>query len=100
MESSKSRGRRSRHTIVASILGAAKRGLLKTQIMYKASLSFLQLEEYTKWLLDLNLLEHDKKKNIYTTTEKGGQYLDAYSTADRLLYPEEESTNLHLPNSH
>jgi len=42
------RKRRDRLHIIAKILQTAKDGALKTPIMYKANLSFAQLNEYFK----------------------------------------------------
>ena len=61
--------RRSRFEIMANILGVAVYGAKKTNIMYKANLSFTQLNEYLKILVNANLLE--KNGSIYSTTQKG-----------------------------
>ena len=49
--------RRDKLYIIAEILEIAKEGILKTQIMYRANLSFTQLNEYLKFMLKINLLE-------------------------------------------
>ncbi len=74
------RKRRDRLYIIAEILDIAKDGALKTQIMYKANLSFSQLNTYLKLLLDVQLLEIVEKsgKTIYKTTKKGVEYMQSY----------------------
>ena len=81
------RKRRDRLYIIAEILEIAKDGTLKTQIMYKANLSFSQLNEYLNFLVGLNLLECKKTggKMVYKTTEKGMKYLDNYKEILQLL---------------
>jgi len=74
------RKRRDRLNIIAEILDIAKDGALKTQIMYKANLSFAQLNTYLNLLLDAQLLEinRESRKNIYRTTRKGVEYMQSY----------------------
>jgi len=81
------RKRRDRLYIIAEILDIAKEGTLKTQIMYKANLSFSQLNEYLDFLLNRNLLESKEinGKTLYKTTDKGLKYLDNYKEILQLL---------------
>ena len=74
------RKRRDRLYIIAEILDIAKDGALKTQIMYKANLSFSQLNTYIKLLLETQLLEILKRnrKTIYKTTKRGVEYMQSY----------------------
>ena len=74
------RKRRDRLYIIAEILDIARDGALKTQIMYKANLSFSQLNTYIKLLLETQLLEILKKnrKTIYKTTKRGVEYMQSY----------------------
>jgi predicted transcriptional regulator len=62
------------------MLDIAKDGALKTQIMYKANLSFSQLNTYLKLLIDTELLEiiERNRKRIYKTTKKGIEYMQSY----------------------
>lgn len=84
--------RRDRLFIMAEVLHMAKKPLLKTQIMYRATLSFAQLNDFLSTLLDLNLLEVIKDKEghrtAYRTTEKGLQFLNAYGEVRELLKKE------------
>ena len=80
---------RDRLFIMAEVLDIAQRGgALKTQIMYRANLSYTQTIEMLSLLLDLNLLEMVPKggKKTYKTTEKGLRYLESYREILRLLY--------------
>ena len=74
------RKRRDRLYIIAEILDIAKDGALKTQIMYKANLSFSQLNTYIKLLLETQLLEilRKNRKTIYKTTTRGVEYMQSY----------------------
>jgi predicted transcriptional regulator len=79
--------RRDRLYIMAEILKIAKEGSLKTQIMYRANLSFAQLNEYLSFLTKMNLvkLQNTNKRNIYIITQKGEKYLDKYREISFLL---------------
>ncbi|MDH5419433.1 MAG: hypothetical protein OEY39_02985 [Candidatus Bathyarchaeota archaeon] len=82
-----SRKRRDRLYIIAEILAIAKDGSLKTQIMYRANLSFAQLNEYLNFLLKRELMKVDTEnvKTIYKTTSKGVKYLENYEEISNLL---------------
>ncbi|MBX5326163.1 hypothetical protein HM002_00370 [Candidatus Bathyarchaeota archaeon A05DMB-4] len=73
--------------IIAEILDIAKEGTLKTQIMYRANLSFTQLNEYLDLLVNMKLvgLQESGEKIIYKTTPKGLQYLQNYKEIIELL---------------
>ena len=81
------RKRRDRLYIIAEILNIAKGGSLKTQIMYRANLSFAQLNEYLNFLIKMEFLEITKenRKNTYVTTNKGDRYLEKYKDLANLL---------------
>lgn len=81
------RKRRDRLYIIAEILAIAKDGSLKTQIMYRANLSFAQLNEYLNFLIKRELLKvnSDNKKTFYKTTSKGVKYLENYEEISNLL---------------
>lgn len=81
------RKRRDRLYIMAEILNIAKGGSLKTQIMYRANLSFAQLNEYLNFLTKMEFLEIQKenRKNNYVTTSKGDRYLEKYKDLANLL---------------
>ena len=71
---------RGRLEIIADILAAAKEPSTKTSIVYDANLSFEQAQRYLEKCQDEGLLDsqqHSAKK--YEITEKGVEYLSAYS---------------------
>jgi len=89
-----SRKRRDRLYIIAEILVIAKDGSLKTQIMYRANLSFAQLNEYLTFLIKMELLKVNTEngKTIYKTTIKGVKYLENYEEISNLLRKEERNS--------
>ena len=86
--------RRDRLFIIAEMLTIAKDGCLKTQIMYRANLSFAQLNEYLSFLtkMDLLKLQNENNKNIYRTTAKGDRYLEKYKDIAEILRRNEETS--------
>ena len=79
--------RRDRLYIIAEILTIAKEFCLKTQIMYRANLSFAQLNEYLSFLTNNNLLKvkNENKKFVYKTSAKGEKYLEKYKDISAIL---------------
>ena len=78
--------KRDRHDILAEILETAKDGAIKTHIMYKARLSYKQLDTYTTLLVEKGYLEkrttikERRKKLIYKTSQLGQQYIKNLKT--------------------
>ena len=74
--------RRDRHDIVAEILKTARGGRIKTHIMYRAKLSYSQINEYLAFLVGKGFLRNTtirrKRQTItvYKTTEKGMEFLE------------------------
>lgn len=85
--------RRDHLFIMAEILEVTIDGALKTQVMYRANLSFAQLNEYLKLMQDLRLLETVKnsERTLYKTTTKGMRYLQSYRQLRDLLKKERGS---------
>ena len=79
--------RRDRLYIIAEILVIARDRSLKTQIMYRANLSFAQLNEYLNFLIRRELLKRNMEngKTFYKTTTKGVKYLENYEEISNLL---------------
>ncbi|MDG6222609.1 MAG: DUF4364 family protein [Candidatus Bathyarchaeota archaeon] len=79
--------RRDRLYIISEILSICKDGSLKTQIMYKANLSFAQLNEYIDFLIKIELITIQKEsgKNVYRITAKGQKYLEKYKDISEIL---------------
>ncbi len=95
--------RRDKLYIIAEILEIAREGTLKTQIMYRANLSFTQLNQYLDLLTKIKLLSITKEneKRVYTTTEKGMKYLQNYREITKLLTPENpKNGNTKIPPPH
>lgn len=84
--------RRSDLEICADILDALakERSLVKTQIMYKASISFQQLERFLHSLLELELVQQiaTNDKIEYKITEKGKMFIEAYQMIKKLMTKE------------
>jgi predicted transcriptional regulator len=72
---------------MAEILKIAKDGTLKTQIMYRANLSFAQLNDYLSLLKGAKLLKVNTTEGraIYKTTSKGVKYLENFAKVKELL---------------
>ena len=62
---------RSRIEIIAMILEIVGQGATKTKIMYKAYLSYSQLNQYMSFLIENKLIECKLGSEIYVLTEKG-----------------------------
>jgi predicted transcriptional regulator len=87
--------RRDKLYIIAEILEIAKDGVLKTQIMYRANLSFTQLNEYIRFMLKNDLLGKVilNDKELYKATLKGLNFLQRYHEITELLKTENENDN-------
>lgn len=73
--------------IIAEILEITKDGSLKTQVMYRANLSFAQLKEYLDFLLKIDLVKKVEVsgRDVYQATEKGLDFLQRYREIRGLL---------------
>lgn len=76
---------RSRTEIVEMILEASNGGATKTKIMYKAFLSYAQLQEYLSVLIENALLQYVEGTQTYKTTEKDLNFLKMHSEIGELL---------------
>ncbi|NWG10733.1 hypothetical protein HXY33_03140 [Candidatus Bathyarchaeota archaeon] len=96
--------RRDKLYIVAEILEIVKEGVLKTQIMYRANLSFTQLNEYLGFMIKNELIEKNllNDKDIYKATEKGLSFLQRYREITELLKEENDhiKNNVKIPPPH
>jgi predicted transcriptional regulator len=72
---------------MAEILQIAKEGTLKTQIMYKANLSFTQLNDYLLFLQNNNLITqtYSEGKEVYVITIKGINFLQRHRELTEML---------------
>lgn len=82
--------RRDRHDIMAEILRTSRDGKIKTHIMYKAKLSYAQINEYIPALVQSGFLENTTfkkrkyQKKIYRTTQKGQKFLENFDMMNKL----------------
>ena len=79
--------RRDKLCIMADIIEIAREGALKTQIMYKANLSFTQLNNYISFLLSNNLIApaiYDGREG-YMVTAQGLDFLQKHSELIQML---------------
>jgi predicted transcriptional regulator len=71
--------KRSKLEITADILRVAVGGARKSHIVYQANLNFQIIKNYLKDLINTGLLQSPINGNkLYTTTEKGIQYINYY----------------------
>jgi predicted transcriptional regulator len=80
--------RRDQLCIIANILEISLKGTLKTQIMYRANLSFKQLNEYLSFLIAKGLIVQimlDGKAS-YQVTNEGMGFLRRYRELTKTLH--------------
>jgi len=83
---------RSRTEIFGRVLEVANgTGVSKTQIMYRAFLSFNQLKEILTTMTERGLLEFDTTTQTFKTTEKGLRVLHACTELNELINGFEEN---------
>jgi predicted transcriptional regulator len=77
---------RSRFTIASSILRTAQTGgNTKTRLMYGSYLSFGQINEYLKFLLENKLIMKDLETHTYAPTERGIHFLKMVDEMEKLI---------------
>lgn len=74
---------RSREEIIADMLAATLEPTRKTIIMYKANLSYTQLQGYLNWLSNRQMIE--SRKGMWVTTERGRAYLRGYRQITQMI---------------
>lgn len=79
--------RRSRLDIIAEILDVAVNEAVKTRIMYKANVNFVQFNEYVKLLLEARVIATIRRgrKTFYKTTEKGKLLLRRFNETEEII---------------
>ena len=79
--------------LLAFILKAARKGVNKTEILYKANLSGRQLKKYLLFLSNAGFLKEDnrKKRSLYKTSSKGSLFLYHWVRILQLLETEPEN---------
>jgi len=80
-------GKRSRTEIIRIIISVAQNGQSAIKIMKEAHLNSKQLKLYSEKLAKLGLIEvkYVNGKRVYTTTQKGFQYLKQYDILRKFL---------------
>lgn len=82
--------RRDRHDIIAEILRTAVNGQIKTHIMYRAKLSYSQINTYLPLLVEKGFLENAnvargrQRVTVYRTTSKGRQFIENLESVNKL----------------
>ncbi len=76
---------RSRTEIISIILEIVSLGSTKTRIMYKAYLSYSQLNQYMSFLIENKLIERKPGSELYTLTEKGRKLQHIYKELDDMI---------------
>jgi predicted transcriptional regulator len=92
MESSfKPKKGRDKLFIISSILQVARDKVLKTQIMYRANLSFKQLNDYLEFMIVNGLLQKVSAdgRDVYEVTDKGLDFLQCYNKLQEALKADE-----------
>jgi len=90
--------RRDRHDLILEILKTAIDGKVKTHIMFKARLSYAQLNQYVPLLVENGFLENHvikRKKNlrkVLKTTPKGLRFIEGFETINKLWSPSANSS--------
>ncbi len=96
--------RRDKLQIMAEVLEIAAEGALKTQIMYRANLSFTQLNSYLEFMQEIEVLQKikDNSKDIYKSTKKGIDFLERYREIAELIKDEDDNpkNNVRIPPAH
>ena len=91
--------RRDKLSIIADILEISRAGALKTQIMYRANLSFTQLNDYLEFMLTANLLAdyNTNGKDVYSATTKGTNFVQRYYELTDLVRLENRKNGAKIP---
>jgi predicted transcriptional regulator len=75
---------RNRLNIIADMLHVVSQGgAKKTQIMYRANLSYKVLTKYLTEVIEAGLVRLQRKERIYVITSKGMKFLEKYKKYSR-----------------
>ena len=93
---------RSRWDIMATVLEIAKSPESKTHVMYRANLSFRQLERYLELLLEKGFLKvseasHSRAAKLFVTTDKGLSFLEAYHRLEEIVSGKKVASTFGFP---
>jgi predicted transcriptional regulator len=78
---------RSREEIFASILGTAGSGagITRSRIMFGSYLTYAQVVEYSKMLIERGLLEYDPINRTFKTTSSGFTFIQLHNEMNQLI---------------
>lgn len=78
---------RSREEIFASILGTAGSGagITRSKIMFGSYLTYAQVVEYSKLLIERGLLEYDPINRTFRTTSSGFTYIQLHNEMNQMI---------------
>jgi predicted transcriptional regulator len=77
---------RSRADIIALILQASMNGgATKTRLMYRAFLSYAQIQEYLQLLTSKGLIMQEAGTQVFKLTEKGLRFIRSYDQISDVL---------------
>jgi len=88
--------RRDQLVIMTEIMGICKKGSAKTNIMFKANLSFEQLNQYLSYLSFMGLLEKTTRegRDNYRATDRGLEFMARQQQVINLLNGKNQNCNL------
>jgi predicted transcriptional regulator len=78
---------RSREEIFASILGTAGSGagMTRSRIMFGSYLTYAQVVEYSKMLIERGLLEYDPINRTFKTTSSGFTFIQLHNEMNQMI---------------
>jgi predicted transcriptional regulator len=78
---------RSREEIFASILGTAGSGagITRSKIMFGSYLTYAQVVEYSKMLIERGLLEYDPINRTFKTTSSGFTFIQIHNEMNQMI---------------
>ena len=78
---------RNRIDIIAELLNVACGGITKTNMMYRAILSYGRLKEYLQMLTENDLIVYDNANQRFSTTHKGFEFVKRYEDLSKFIGP-------------
>ena len=75
---------RGRLDIIADILQVVSQNAKKTQIMYRANLSYKVLQRYLRDITAASLICFETAEQCYMLTQKGQDFLEAYKNYSKI----------------
>jgi predicted transcriptional regulator len=78
---------RSREEIFASILGTAGSGagITRSKIMFGSYLTYAQVVEYSKMLIERGLLQYDPINRTFKTTSSGFTFIQLHNEMNQMI---------------